>query len=86
MKDTLLKAIVGLVITAAVALAVLFLRYEVKAEVETQLTAAGYPSSAKFDLMRKDVDTNTENNKEQKEISAKLDDKIERIVGILLEP
>ena len=86
MKDTMLKAIVGLVITAAVALAGLFLHFQVKSQVETQLAAAGYPSSATIELMQKDIDANEERIETLKVTSEKLDSKIERIVDILLEP
>ena len=86
MKDTMLKAIVGLVITAAVALAGLFLHFQVKSQVETQLAAAGYPSSATIDLIKKDIEANRERFGTLKEQSDNQSDKIERIVDILLEP
>ena len=86
MKDTLLKALAGLAITAAITLAGLFLHFQVKSQVETQLAAAGYPSSAKIELMQKDIDANEERIETLKVTSEKLDSKIERIVDILLEP
>jgi len=86
MKDTLLKALAGLAITAAITLGGLFLHFQVKSQVETQLAAAGYPSSAQIELMQKDIDANEERIETLKVTSEKLDSKIERIVDILLEP
>lgn len=86
MKDAALKAIIGLAITGVLTLAGLFVHFQVKSQVETQLTAAGYPSSATIELMQKDIEANEERIDNLKATSDKLDSKIERVVDILLEP
>jgi len=85
MKDTVFKWLVGAGLTAVVGLLSLYMHYQIRSQVEAQLAAAGYPSSAVVDLMRKDIDANTERAKDLKANAEKLDDKIERVVQILLE-
>lgn len=83
--ETAIKWAIGAGLTALVGLGTLFLYFQVKSQVETQLQAANYPSSATIALIQKDIEANSERIAGLKETSDKLDSKIERVVDILLE-
>ena len=84
--ETVIKWGIAAGLSALVSLGVLFLYFQVKSQVETQLKDAGYPSSSVVKLMQKDIEANEERIVSLKESSDKLDVKIEKIVDILLEP
>jgi len=84
--ETVIKWGIAAGLSALVSLGVLFLYFQVKSQVETQLKDAGYPSSSVVELMQKDIEANEERIVSLKESSDKLDVKIEKIVDILLEP
>ena len=84
--ETAIKWAIGAGLTALVGLGSLFLYFQVKSQVEQQLQAANYPSSATIALIQKDIKANEERIAGLKETSDKLDSKIQRVVDILLEP
>lgn len=79
------KWAIGAGLTALLSLGALFMHYQIKAQVETQLAAAGIVKNDRIELMQKDIDANTERVNNLKKESEKLDSKIERVVQILLE-
>ena len=84
--ETVTKWAISAGLSALVVLGGLFLYFQVKSQVETQLKDAGYPSSSVVELMQKDIEANEERIGDLKKSSDKLDVKIEKIVDILLEP
>ena len=84
--EAITKWAIGAGLSALVALGGLFLYFQVKSQVEQQLQAANYPSSATIALIQKDIAANEERIRALKETSDKLDSKIERVVDILIEP
>ena len=85
MKDTAMKWLLGLALTAAVTFVVLFTRYTIKDEVAAQMALAGIPPKETITAMQKDIAANTERVQAEARKNEKLDDKIERVVAILLE-
>ena len=79
------KWAIGVGLTALLSLATLFLHYQIRAQVESQLASAGIVKNDRIELMQKDIDANKERAENLKKESEKLDSKIERVVQILLE-
>jgi len=85
MKETVQKWLIGAALAALVSLAGLFLHFQIKAQVAEQMADAGIPPKETITAMQKDIDANRVRGLDNKERGDKLENKIERVVGILLE-